>query len=207
MATARTTGELCNRREDLFVNGRVYQRTPSRHGLGSGQWYYDDGRAWLADDPTGQLVELSVTPVAFAGAAEDVVLEHLIVEKYASDAQQGAINLDRARGWLIADVTARWNHGIGLFFGPETRISGGSFSHNGQLGIGGDRRGLHARRRGDRVQQLRRLQFRLGSRRHQVRAHQEPGRPEFMRPPQRRPRLVDRHRQHRYGISKATRYS
>ena len=42
-----------------------------------------------------------------------------------------------ARGWLVSNVTARWNHGVGLFFGPETRVSGGSFSHNGQLGIGG----------------------------------------------------------------------
>ena len=65
------------------------------------------------------------------------MLENLVVEKYASDAQQGAIYPDRARGWRISDVTARWNHGVGLSFGPETRVSGGSFSHNGQLGIGG----------------------------------------------------------------------
>jgi hypothetical protein len=129
--------ELCNRREDLFVDGRIYERRSSLDGLGPAQWYYENGRAWLADDPTGRLVELSVTPVAFAGEARDVVIENLVVEKYASDAQQGAINLDGARGWLVADVTARWNHGVGLFFGPETRVSGGSFSHNGQLGIGG----------------------------------------------------------------------
>jgi hypothetical protein len=129
--------ELCNRREDLFVNGRLYERRPSLQGLGPAQWYYENGRAYLADDPTGELVELSVTPVAFGGGAKDVVLEDLVVEKYASDAQFGAIHLDRARGWQISGVTARWNHGIGLFFGPETRISGGSFSHNGQLGIGG----------------------------------------------------------------------
>jgi hypothetical protein len=129
--------ELCNRREDLFVNGRLYERRSSLDSLGPAQWYYENGRAWLADDPTGRLVELSITPLAFAGEANDVVIEHLVVEKYASDAQQGAINLDRARGWLVADVTARWNHGVGLFFGPETRVSGGSFSHNGQLGIGG----------------------------------------------------------------------
>jgi hypothetical protein len=192
--------QLCNRREDLFVNGRVYQRTLSRHGLGSGQWSYDDGRAWLADDPTGQLVELSVTPVAFAGDAEDVVLEHLIVEKYASDAQQGAINLDRARGWLVADVTARWNHGIGLFFGPETRISGGSFSHNGQLGIGGTGEG--SRIEGVEIAYNNYAGYNSGW---------EAGGTKFARTRnlvvrdscvhhKRRPRPVDRHRQHPYGI-------
>ena len=75
--------------------------------------------------------------MAFGGDAEDVVLEDLIVEKYASDAQEGAIFIDGARGWLLSNVTARWNHGAGLSFGPETEVQGGSFSNNGQLGIAG----------------------------------------------------------------------
>ena len=65
------------------------------------------------------------------------MLKNLIVEKYASDAQEGAIYADDARGWRLSNVTARWNHGAGLSFGPETRVLGGSFSHNGQLGIAG----------------------------------------------------------------------
>ncbi len=127
--------DLCKLREDLFFDGRLYPRVGSLEELGPGRWYYEDGRAWLADDPTGQTIELGVTPRAFGGEAEDVVLKSLIVEKYASDAQQGAIYADDARGWQITDVTARWNHGQGLSFGPGTRVSGGSFSHNGQLGI------------------------------------------------------------------------
>ena len=128
--------DLCKPREDLFFNGRLYRRVGSRAELGPGRWYYGNDRAWLADDPTGQTVELGVTPLAFGGDAEDVVLKDLIVEKYASDAQQGAIAADDARGWQIAGVTARWNHGTGLSFGPHTRVIGGSFSHNGQLGVG-----------------------------------------------------------------------
>ena len=76
-----------------------------------------------------------MTPTGFGGDAEDVVLENLIVEKYASDAQEGAIFIDDARGWLLSNVVARWNHGAGLSFGPETEVQGGSFSHNGQVGI------------------------------------------------------------------------
>jgi hypothetical protein len=129
--------DLCSLREDLFVNGRLYQRVGSLDELGPGRWYSADRRAYLADDPTGQSVELGVAPLAFGGNAEDVVLKDLIIEKYASDAQQGAIYADNTRGWQITDVTARWNHGAGLTFGPQTRIDGGSFSHNGQLGIAG----------------------------------------------------------------------
>ena len=129
--------DLCLQREDLFLGGRLYQRVGSPGDLGPGKWYYHDRRAYLSDDPTGQTVELGVTPLAFGGDAEDVVLESLVVEKYASDAQHGAIAIDDARGWLISNVTARWNHGAGLSFGTATRVAGGSFSHNGQLGMAG----------------------------------------------------------------------
>ena len=78
-----------------------------------------------------------MTPQAFGGDAEGVVIKDLTVEKYASNAQEGAIFADDARGWRISNVTARWNHGAGLSFGPETRVEGGSFSHNGQIGIVG----------------------------------------------------------------------
>jgi Right handed beta helix region len=130
-------GELCKLREDLFVDDRLFRRVQSLDELGPGRWYYAVGQAYLADDPTGRSVELGVTPLAFGGDAQGVVLKNLIVEKYASDAQEGAIYADAARGWRLSNVTARWNHGAGLSFGPETRVLGGSFSHNGQLGIAG----------------------------------------------------------------------
>ena len=78
-----------------------------------------------------------MTPRAFGGDAESIVLEDLVVEKYASDAQEGAIYAEDGRGWRLSNVTARWNHGAGLSFGPDTQIEGGSFSYNGQLGISG----------------------------------------------------------------------
>ena len=124
-------------REDLFFNGRLYQRVASLEDLGPGKWFYDDRSAYVVDDPSGQLVELGVTPAAFHGDAASVVIKDLIVEKYATNAQEGAILADEGRGWRIANVTARWNHGAGLSFGPETEVAGGSFSYNGQLGIRG----------------------------------------------------------------------
>jgi Right handed beta helix region len=133
--------DLCTLREDLFFNGRLYRRVEFLDDLGPRKWYYENRRAYLADDPTGRSVELGVTPLAFGGDAQDVVLRDLIIEKYASNAQEGAIFIDEARGWLIANVTARWNHGAGLSFGPQTRVQGGSFSHNGQIGIVGSGEG------------------------------------------------------------------
>ncbi len=82
-------GDLCQWREDLFVDDRLYQRVGSLSELGPGRWYYAERRAYLADDPTGQSVELGVTPLAFGGDAVDVVLEGLIIEKYASELTRG----------------------------------------------------------------------------------------------------------------------
>jgi hypothetical protein len=129
--------ELCNLREDLFVDGRLYERVGSFAELGPGRWYYAHRRAYLADDPSRRSVELGTAPLAFGGDAADVVLQDLTIERYASDAQHGAIDARAARGWRVLGVTARCNHGAGLAFGPGTLVDGGSFSHNGQLGIAG----------------------------------------------------------------------
>lgn len=52
-------GDLCGYREDLFLNDRLYRRVATLDDLGPGRWYYADRRAYLADDPTGHLVELA----------------------------------------------------------------------------------------------------------------------------------------------------
>lgn len=129
--------ENCTMREDLFVDDKVYTRVQSREDLDQGTWLYEDNQAYLAENPEGRLVELGVTPLAFGGGASDVVLENLTVEKYASAAQRGAIDLRDTRGWRLASVALRWNHGVGLYLGNETHVKGGTFNHNGQLGIGG----------------------------------------------------------------------
>ena len=129
--------DLCDAREDLFFNDRLYARVGSFDKLRSGTWHYADGRAYLADDPGGQAIELSVTPLAIGGEASDVVLRNLVVEKYASLAQHGAIEFTDGHRWHVTDVIARWNHGVGLTFGPGTHVEGGSFSHNGHVGLKG----------------------------------------------------------------------
>lgn len=127
----------CRFREDLFINDKVYKRVLTRGELAPGSWYFEENKAYLLDDPSSKRVELGVTPRAFGGKASNVLLRNLVVEKYASQAQAGAIDARRGSNWSFIDVTARWNHGIGLFIGQGTRIRNGSYSHNGQMGLGG----------------------------------------------------------------------
>lgn len=130
-------GELCTYREDLFVNGVRYKRVADASKLRPGYWYSDGGKAQLAEDPKGKLVEMGVLPAAFYGNATGVVLKNITVEKYASEAQHGAIDGSHGQSWQLTNVTAEWNHGGGLATGNGMKVKGGSFSHNGQIGIVG----------------------------------------------------------------------
>ena len=129
--------DLCTYREDLFVNGVPYKRVATMAKLRPGTWYFENGTAKLAEDPSGKLVEYSLLPAAFFGDATGVVLKNITVEKYASEAQHGAIDGSRGQNWQLASVTAEWNHGGGLRTGNGMKVKGGSYSHNGQIGIVG----------------------------------------------------------------------
>ncbi len=126
---------LCQARENLFLDGDRLERVASRGRVGPGTWYYDQRRVVMGDDPTGRLVELSVTPIAFRGGGDGVEIRHLTVEKYNPGAQEGAITAKGTKDWRIVDVTARWNHGLGLHLGDRTHVQGGRFVHNGQMGM------------------------------------------------------------------------
>jgi hypothetical protein len=138
----RASGDLCKYREDLFVDNKLYRRSRSLDDLKASKWFehkwYAKGRRiYLVDDPTRRKIELSVTPNAFIGKASGILIKDIVVEKYASAAQEGAIEFLQGADWRLINVVARWNHGVGARIGPGAQLTGGSYSYNGQLGIGG----------------------------------------------------------------------
>lgn len=128
----------CRHREDLFVGGKRQVRVGSKEALGPGKWYFEDHTAYLSADPGDALVELSVLPVGFFGDGNNVVLRNFTVEKYATAAQEGAIDARKGADWQVIDMTVRWNRGVGLYMGQGMKVLRGAVVHNGQLGIGGE---------------------------------------------------------------------
>jgi hypothetical protein len=141
--------------EELFVTPsgtrhdppRRYQRVLSLADLGPGRWYFDDAadRIYLTDDPRGlRLIETSVAPTAITAQGHarpsHVLIENLVVEKYASVAQQATIGGGGAVDWDFRDVTVRYNHGAGAELGPGTQMVNCRIDHMGQVGLlgGGD---------------------------------------------------------------------
>jgi len=131
---------MCMYPEDLYFDNVPLLHVASVAAVGPGSWYFDypNQIIYFANDPTGHLVETSVTRSAFSGSAANVTISGLIVEKYAVPAQFGAIG-DQYPGpnWTITNNEVRLNHSGGILL-----LSGGTASqnyvhNNGQKGFGG----------------------------------------------------------------------
>ncbi len=127
--------------EDLFIDGAPLRHVADRAQLAPGAWWfdYDADRIWLRDDPRGRMVEASATRLAFWGTADDVVVRGLVVERYANQAQVGAIGGQfRGRRWTVVECEVRLNHGLGVGMDDGWVLRDSDIHHNGQMGVGGN---------------------------------------------------------------------
>jgi len=134
----------CSHPEAVFLDDVPLRHAASLRQLRTGYFFidYDAAQLYLADDPRGRKVEASVAPYAFMGGAIGVSITNLIVEKYASPLQAGAIGHDvTSQDWLVRNNEIRLNYGIGLVVGTGSRVIGNRLRHNGNMGAGcvGDR--------------------------------------------------------------------
>ncbi len=129
----------CSLQEQLFIDDRMLLHVGTLAEVGPGKWYFDyaGDKIYFADDPTGRVVETSVTQMGIQPTANNVTVSGLVLEKYATRAQGGAISAEGRTGWVISNNEARLNHALGILVGPSARILNNNAHHNGQLGIGG----------------------------------------------------------------------
>jgi len=129
---------MCKYPEDCFVDNKPLRRVSDLSELKSGAWFldYTGRKAILADDPTGHVVEISTARSAFSGAAANVTITGLTIEKYAVPAQMGAVG-DQSPGphWTISKCIVRWNHGAGIMVSDDSAVNDNRVIQNGQLGV------------------------------------------------------------------------
>lgn len=156
---------LCSRPEMLFVDDRLVPRVADRSSVAPGTWALDPAtwRIVLGSDPRSRTVEVAregVAVVADVGRPHDSVeLRNLVVEKYATPAQECALQLadtgggfqnvndpsNGRGGWTVAAVELRWNHACGVFAGAGTKVLDSWVHDNGQVGVKGTGRGVVVR--------------------------------------------------------------
>jgi len=140
--SCQSPASACTYPQDLYLNNRPLEHQRSLP-IVSGQWYFDyrTDLVYMADNPSGHMVELSVTKSAFRGPADNVTLQGLIVEKYAAPIANAAIQ-PNGSGWIIRNNEVRLNHGEGIkTHGNNEHVLSNNVHDNGQEGAcagGGD---------------------------------------------------------------------
>jgi hypothetical protein len=133
--------EGCGLSQDLFFDDVMMWQVTNPADLTPGTWFWEGSSIFVLDDPSNRRVELSIDEHAFIGDSEGVTIRDLLIEKYATPAQSGALqaqkpgNGDRGTGWLIEDTEIRGAHGAGIRTGDETIVRRVYSHHNGQMGI------------------------------------------------------------------------
>jgi parallel beta-helix repeat protein len=129
----------CKYSEAVFYDNRPLWRVMSLAELSPGEFYQDyaTGTLYLADDPSGHEVEVARAKAAIINSASAVTVRGLIVEKFANDAQRGAIM--SGSDWTIERNEVRLNHGVGIQTPDAQRVKvlANHVHHNGQLGVSG----------------------------------------------------------------------
>lgn len=137
----------CDLPQDLFFDDVPLTRVLTLSEVGPRKWYldYSTGDVYIGSDPSGYNVELSVTPYAFSGSATGVKISQLIIEKYASPGDCGAVGGEadsaNSQHWTVEWNNIRYNHGLGLRIGDYTWVYHNTIDNNGQMGMGGSGKG------------------------------------------------------------------
>ena len=128
----------CAYPQDLYLNDAMLTHVTSPANLTTGTWYFDyvNDMVWMGDDPTGQTVELSVTPQAFVADADNIMIQNLTIEKYASFQQQGAVDV-HGNGCRVSNDEIRLNHAEGVrAYALNDQILSNNLHDNGESGCG-----------------------------------------------------------------------
>lgn len=145
------TFPTCNFPETLFIDDKPLTRVLRKDDLAPGRFFFDQpaARIYIADDPAGRTVELATAAFAFAGRASGVLISNVLVEKFASPAQRGAIDAQNGKRWTVENCELRWNSSAGISVGEGSVVQDSNIHHNGQIGITGA--GNHIRIDGNRI--------------------------------------------------------
>ena len=135
----------CRYPDGVFVDNRALRQVTALSELSAGEFYFDHGAdtIYLADDPAGRTVEVSVSPAAIIGyggatGQQGVTVRNLIIEKFAMDLPSGQVAPIKAGwNWTIENNEVRLNASAGVAVNNGTVLRNNLLHDNGQYGFSG----------------------------------------------------------------------
>jgi Right handed beta helix region len=137
----------CRLANDVYYDDRALVRVLDPAALRPGTFFVDaaEHEVAIGSPPHGHKVEFGVARRAWEGigvGSYNVTIRNLTIEKFANEAQVGAINA--GRGWVVTGNEVRLNHGGGI---ADATITRDNYVHdNGQIGVGGNAPNLRVER-------------------------------------------------------------
>lgn len=91
----------------------------------------------IADDPAGQLVEVTVRENWIIARSDDVTVEGFTMRHAAAHPHAGAINIDNYGNWTVRNNVLTQAHGSAISMRESRghRVTGNEISENGRLGL------------------------------------------------------------------------
>ena len=140
---APEAGTLCNLPFRLFVNGQPRVPVASLSELRSGTFFFDltTDNVYMADDPTGKLVELGLAALGMSGTMSGVPAHGVEVRgitwEHFGNQNNGVISTFAAQNWVIEENEVRLSHGCGIWSGTGAVVRDNYVHHMGQYGLCG----------------------------------------------------------------------
>jgi len=136
-------GTACTYPEDLWLDNQLIVQVTDISEVTEGTFYikYSADSIWCGSNPDGKLAELSTVRHAIYDSlgVDSVYIKGIIIEKYACNAQVGAIQsgefANRGMYWAVDSCVIQYNHGVGVKLFDYGRVRGNTIYYNGQLGI------------------------------------------------------------------------
>ena len=102
-----------------------------------GTFYFDYNadKIYIGDNPAGHKIEAAKVADAFHGSAQNVTIQNLVVEKYASPIQHATILM--GPNWTVQNNEVRLNFSEGIHATDNGKIIGNFVHDNGDFGMEG----------------------------------------------------------------------
>ncbi len=130
--------DQCNWQEQVFFDGRELEQVSSSPK--PGEFMVDNGRTmYLADDPTGHTVEVSVRERWVEIASSDVTIRGFTMKHAGNPSQSAALYSNYKNNIIVEHSTMQYSHGpiIGLHHGTGLIIRANDIGYSGHLGVSG----------------------------------------------------------------------